>query len=122
MDFQEIIRRHMAVNRDKGHRTGSERPTFLGLLMRLALIVSEVGEAIQIVKRHGVRNEGELALQNYKAAQAFALELADIILRVIDLADIFGCDLEESILEKLRINARRPDKYGTIEEKGQTPN
>ena len=120
--LNEIIRRHMRMNREKGHRGNGEKPTFLDLMLRLTMIHTEVSEAAQIVKRRGNRNTGERALGNYKDCVDFNLELADIVLRVIDIADLQGCDLEEAILEKLRINALRPDKYGTSEEKGQTPN
>lgn len=78
-------------------------------LVRLALVHSEVSEAIQRVKRHwptaGVR--GDLTLGD---------ELADILIRVADLAECCGIPLEHCVLEKLEANKLRPRLYGTAKE------
>lgn len=57
----------------------------------LALIASEVGEAVNECR-------GE------KPSEAFGAELADIILRTLDLAEVEGVDIEEEIIRKMQIN------------------
>jgi NTP pyrophosphatase (non-canonical NTP hydrolase) len=63
-------------------------------LEALALVASEVGEAI---------NE----CRNETPTDAFGEELADIVLRVLDIAHWQGIDLEKEILAKMAINEQR---------------
>ena len=60
----------------------------------LALIASEVGEAI-----NECRGEEPTA--------EFGPELADIILRTVDLAKATGIDIENEVLKKMAINEQR---------------
>lgn len=63
-------------------------------LEALALIASEVGEAI---------NE----CRNESPTDAFGEELADIVLRVLDLAHWQGIDIQNEILLKMKKNDQR---------------
>ncbi|MDP7592982.1 MAG: MazG nucleotide pyrophosphohydrolase domain-containing protein [Litorilituus sp.] len=63
-------------------------------LEALALVASEVGEAI---------NE----CRNEKPTQAFGEELADIILRVLDIAYWQDINIEKEVLDKMAKNERR---------------
>jgi NTP pyrophosphatase (non-canonical NTP hydrolase) len=64
------------------------------VLEALALIASEVGEAVNECR-------GE------KPTEAFGEELADIILRIADLAQWQGIDLAAQIARKMEINEQR---------------
>jgi NTP pyrophosphatase (non-canonical NTP hydrolase) len=64
------------------------------VLEALALIASEVGEAVNECR-------GEAP------TEAFGEELADILLRTFDLAQWQGIDLEAAILRKMAINEQR---------------
>lgn len=63
------------------------------VLEALALIASEVGEAINECR-------GETPTEEFKT------ELADIILRTVDLAAELGIDLNKTIEAKTALNAR----------------
>jgi NTP pyrophosphatase (non-canonical NTP hydrolase) len=63
-------------------------------LEALALVASEVGEAI---------NE----CRHEKPSEAFGEELADIILRVLDISHWQGIDIENEILKKMSKNEIR---------------
>ena len=63
-------------------------------LEALALVASEVGEAI---------NE----CRNEKPSEEFGEELADIILRVLDIAHWQGVDMEQEISRKMLKNEQR---------------
>lgn len=77
------------------------------VLVRLALIHTEVSEATQEVKRHWVGEGSEQVRANT------GRELGDAIVRILDLTGGLGLDTE-SILEQIHAaNARRPHKYGT---------
>ena len=64
------------------------------VLEALALIASEVGEAVNECR-------GESPTDN------FSEELADICLRVFDLAKVQGIDLQQAIFNKMVINEKR---------------
>lgn len=79
------------------------------MLVRLALIHTEVSEATQEVKRHWVGEGSPQARQNT------GRELGDAMIRILDLMGGLGLDTE-SILEDIHAaNSRRPHKYGTPE-------
>ncbi|WP_077287730.1 MazG nucleotide pyrophosphohydrolase domain-containing protein [Cognaticolwellia aestuarii] len=63
-------------------------------LEALALVASEVGEAINECR-------GESPTDN------FAEELADIVLRVLDIAHWQGIDIEQELLNKMKKNEQR---------------
>lgn len=71
------------------------------VLEALALIASEVGEAV---------NE----CRHEKPSDKFGEELADIILRTLDLAEWQGIDLEVEINKKMAINEARGTRGRSI--------
>lgn len=64
------------------------------VLEALALISSEVGEAVNECR-------GEKPTEN------FGEELADIILRTVDLAEMCGINIGDAILKKMEVNEQR---------------
>ena len=121
MTFEQMCEMAARTNREKGLRTKDDKPDFYGLMTCLALITSEVGEAIEVVQKQGLRGRDQKCLSNYKSRIDFAHELADIMIRTMDVADLAGIDLFAAVIQKLHLNANRPHKYGTVEEQGQQP-
>ena len=74
-------------------------------LIRLALIHTEVSEATQEVKRHGV--------DSAVIQKRIACELADVLIRCGDLAEMLGLNLDEACRTVLAANRARPYGYGT---------
>ena len=68
------------------------------LLSRLALVASEVGEAVEDIRDADHKHLGE--------------ELADIVIRVMDMAGGLKIDLEGHVLSKMSKNRRRPHGHG----------
>lgn len=64
----------------------------------LCLIHSEVSEALEAYRNHDDPN--------------FIEELADIMIRVMDMAEGLDINIEEAIIRKHLININRPYKYG----------
>lgn len=79
---------------------GTGRPQIDRLLSCLALITSEIGEAVEAA-RHNDRSN-------------FAEELADIVIRVMDLAKPCGVNLEQAIVDKMNQNETRPHMHGKL--------
>ncbi len=87
MELKEICTKHY----DWVERMGWHNKT---VLEALALIASEVGEAVNECR-------GE------KPTEHLGEELADIILRVADLAQWQGIDLDAQVARKMAINEER---------------
>lgn len=64
----------------------------------IALIHSELSEALEADRKNDKAN--------------FAEELADVVIRIADLCGGLNIDLERAIIDKMKINAKRPYKHG----------
>lgn len=72
------------------------------VLSQLAKIGCEVGEAVQEIQRKGIH------------ADELAEELADVIIRVCDLAGYLEINLGRAVEKKMQFNATRPRKHGKL--------
>lgn len=68
-------------------------------LAELGLITTEISEAMELVRD-----------KDYSID--FEHELADIIIRTLNISTRLGIDIEEAILLKNRLNNNRPEKHG----------
>lgn len=87
MDINIIMARHIAWLVEQNYRPSTP-------LEKLALITSEIGEAV---------NE----CRNDEVTDQFPLELADIILRVFGTAYTMNIDIERALLDKIKLNETR---------------
>ena len=67
----------------------------------IALMHSELSEALE-ADREG----------NLTGKDGVAEELADTVIRILDFCDNKGIDLEQEVIEKMKINADREFKHG----------
>lgn len=114
MNINELV--EQAHRNSVNHGFWDDMPTdpskltpYLGL--KLALIHSEVSEVLE-----ELRDGHPMDATRYTATgkpEGIPSELADILIRVADLAGAFrGIDLEDMVLEKMAYNTSRPHKHG----------
>lgn len=65
---------------------------------KLMLIVTEAAEAMEAYRSDDRANFGE--------------ELADIIIRTLDLCGGLGVDIQGAVMQKMEVNFTRPKKHG----------
>jgi NTP pyrophosphatase (non-canonical NTP hydrolase) len=75
---------------------------------RLCLIHSEVSEALEAYRD----GDNDLRFTEGGKPEGIPSELADIVIRVADMAAYLGIDLDAAIKAKMAYNATRPHKHG----------
>lgn len=114
-DLVQDAHRHAA---DRGFHDTKPPPEALAageghewISAKLALIHSEVTEALEVI-RDGHSPAARVYEQDRGKPLGFNSELADIVIRVADLAGAVGVDLEHAIKEKLAYNRGRTHRHG----------
>lgn len=80
------------------------------LAAKIALIHSEASEALEELRKKTVLTQVFLTPEG--KPEGFASELADIIIRVADLAGYLGIDLDNVVADKMAYNATRKMRHG----------
>lgn len=73
--------------------------------LSIALIHSEATELLEAVRRHGVK----YWLGENGKPEGAGSEIADILIRTLELAHILGIDAHAAVVEKMAFNERRTD-------------
>lgn len=76
--------------------------------IKLALVHSEVSEALEALREGNIRVESKSGGK----PEGLGSELADIIIRVLDLAAYFDLNIQQLVLTKMHYNETRPYKHG----------
>lgn len=86
-----------------------DRPDANYIAAKLALIHSEVSEGLEALR------DGDLALRidpERGKPEGLESELADILIRTLDLAEALGMDMGKTMAVKMAYNEGRPHKHG----------
>ena len=76
----------------------------------LALIHSEVSEALEAYRERGAKEIFHRLSDN--KPEGFVYELADILIRVGDLAEHLGLNLDVAVQKKMEFNKKRAYRHG----------
>lgn len=106
MQINELVKEVGQNAREHGWWDGEER-TFGELI---ALCHSELSEALQEY-RDG-KEETETYYGENDKPEGIPSELADTVIRIMDMCDHYGIDLEAAIIEKHQFNKSRPYRHG----------
>ena len=68
----------------------------------------------QIAKISGECGEAVSAIQHGEPVKEVATELADVIIRTLDLGGYLGVEMGDIIIEKMKHNETRPYKHGKV--------
>lgn len=95
-----------------------EGPENANIPTKLMLIVSELGEALEEFRadrmdlwREQFRDEDGV-LHDHAKPEGFGIELADALIRILDLAAYLGLDMGALVELKMDYNAGRPHMHG----------
>ena len=78
----------------------------------LALVHSEISEALEVYRAYGVEGLSKIWLEADGKPEGFTIELADAIIRIADLCGGFDLDLEKALETKISFNESRPYRHG----------
>jgi NTP pyrophosphatase (non-canonical NTP hydrolase) len=101
--FKALQRSVHATAKEKGwyeppHRTSIES---------LMLVVTEIAEAVE-----EIRNSSKPIYREGRKYEGMAVECADAIIRLMDLAEYEGWPVAEAIILKSEFNKSRPHRHG----------
>jgi NTP pyrophosphatase (non-canonical NTP hydrolase) len=117
MDIRELQR--MSYDTAKAHGFWDDveagRPIGEAVGEKLMLIVTEVAEVMEAYRERGHAPGGIVWYRDEDGKpEGMAAELADTIIRIADLAEMLGIDLDAALREKMSFNLSRPYKHGKV--------
>ena len=108
MNLNELRDKAHATAKSKGWHEYDGEPSTVQIVAWMALIHSEVSEATEEVR------VGNLKPRNSARSRPLGLpsELADVIIRVLDVCGALNIDIEEAVRLKMAYNETRPNRHG----------
>lgn len=100
MEINQLVRLSHDYAKNKGFWNDQNTEDKRVIATKLMLIVTEVAEAMEAIRKEGFGNLGE--------------ELADVVIRVADLSGALGIDLGGEIETKALRNSIRPYMHGKV--------
>ena len=83
----------------------------LWIAVKAGLIAAEAHEAIEELRK-GHDPDHQYKSHNGTKSEGFLVELADVVIRVMDLCWVLDLDIESAVMRKLRDNDKRGRRHG----------
>lgn len=99
-DLRTLCQRAVKIRKMHGFETPNSIQNHTLMLAKLALLTSEIGEAVEAVRKHD--------------SVAFTEEIADLFIRLMDIAGSMNINIEREICKKMDINAGREKSHGKL--------
>lgn len=104
------------IARDHGFHE-NETPETVPIAEKLCLIHSEVSEALEEARQPDFKEPNsrpalKLWYTKNGKPEGLGIELADALIRILDLAESLGIDMEHMVATKSRYNENRPHQHG----------
>jgi NTP pyrophosphatase (non-canonical NTP hydrolase) len=110
MKIRKLQKRAHATATEKGWWEDRDPEDEQTVLACLALVHSEISEAVEAVRDEGVHSRVEYIIDNKPLG--LAVELADAVIRIADLCEAIGIDLDDAIEAKMEYNETRLHRHG----------
>lgn len=111
VEFDEIQRAVHTLSVEKGWYEGVVKNDPAVTQQKLLLVHSEISEAVEEL-RNG-RDPTEVYYnEGSKKPEGFPIEMADAVIRIMDVCEANGIDLESAIMLKHAYNKTRPHRHG----------
>lgn len=90
-----------------------DNPEECNIPEKLALIHSEISEALEEYRVHGMNPDKMIYVEEGKQKpEGFAVELADAMIRIFDLCGRYDIPIEQALRVKIGYNSTRPYRHG----------
>lgn len=106
MNIRQLQLEAHEIAKKKGWHVLGRRPP----MEIFALIHSEVSEAVEEHRRG--RQPNEIYQEDSGKPAGIPIELADVVIRILDFCGAEGIDLQAAVETKMKFNATRPDRHG----------
>jgi len=104
MTIKEMQKEAWTISESKGFHKDHQHPA-----VRLMLVVSELSEACEELRKGHTPTE---VYEKNGKPEGFPIEMADAVIRIGDLCEAHGVDLQGAIKKKLGFNKTRPQMHG----------
>ncbi len=101
--------------RQISHSKGFKAPCAENISEKVMLVVSELSEAIEELRDGHDLDEIYYKVDGEKIKpEGFPVEIADAIIRLLDIGFAIGINLDKVVAEKIAFNATREVKHGRL--------
>lgn len=130
MTIAELIQEAHETAKSKGWWDKRDGAPDRNMAEQIALMHSELSEALEEWRNHGLRDEamlytdiervaefGEASVDMFRyepgrKPEGIAAEFADVLVRIADTCGRYGIPLEKALADKMAYNRTRPHRHG----------